>query len=125
MHEMVSHRLFKVQFSLLVEHQKFCSRCRLTAPIGSSLISSIKGERKIKENGLTHCLGEGNPIVEIILRESWPRGSPKALQRQVSMSHGSHRKKFFGIYFSHACVGYIETTCFRLLRFCGLTLMEL
>ncbi len=37
-----------------------------------------QGEPKIKENGLTHGLGEGNPIVEIILRESWPRGPPKA-----------------------------------------------
>ncbi len=94
----------KVQFNLLVEYQTFCSRCRLTSPIDRSLISLIKGERKIKENGLTHCLDEGYPIVEIILRESWPRGSPKALQRQVSMSHGSHGKKFFGICFSHAGV---------------------
>ncbi len=30
-------------------------------------------ERKIKENGLTHDLGEDNQINEIILWENWPR----------------------------------------------------
>ncbi len=39
----------------------------------------IKGALKIKENGLTHGLGEDNPIVETILREEWLRGPAKTI----------------------------------------------
>ncbi len=63
------HWTFTSQFSLLVDRHKKLQQLQGDSINLQQSCFLIKGALKIKENGLTHDLGEDNPIAEIILWE--------------------------------------------------------